>query len=84
MIIYEEHARDRMRERNVTEDDVQQTLRSPDRVRLAIPRPPNPRCLIYERAIGRRVCKVYVRAGTDPAVIATAMWRASNRTENAQ
>ena len=84
MIIYEEHARDRMRARNVTEGDVQLTVSSPDSVRPATPRPPNRPCLIYERAIGERVCKVYVRAETDPIVVATVAWRNSSRKADVQ
>ena len=75
MITYEQHARDRMSERNVTDADVRQTLDQPDRVRPAVERPPNPPCTIYEREINGRVCKVYVRTGTTPPVVATALWR---------
>ena len=64
-----------MRERNVTEADVRLTLNNPREVRPAVLRPPNPPCTIYERKISGKVCKVYVRTGTMPPVVATAMWR---------
>lgn len=73
-IRYEPHALDRMAEFVVTEDDVRATLEAPDRVRPADPRPPTGPCTIYLRRLGRRICKVYVREGSEPMRVATAAW----------
>ena len=71
-ILYEAHARERMLERGVGEQDVELTLQQPDRQRLA--RPSRAPCLISERRIGDRICKVYTRIGSDPPVVATVAW----------
>ena len=71
-IVYEPHARDRMRERGVSERDVEQTLAKPDRTRPALPqRVP---CQIYERRIDDRICKVYIRISQVPLTVATVAW----------
>ena len=72
---YEPHARERMFLRGVTEDDVRATLEAPDRTKPALYRPPTEPCIVYLREMhGRRICKVYVREGSRPMCVATAVW----------
>lgn len=72
LIVYEQHARERMSQRGVTEADVALTLGEPDEQRparrLQVP------CVILLKRIGDRTCKVYIREGSDPPVVATAAW----------
>jgi len=72
LIIYERHARERMRQRRVSEADVALTLSEPDEQRparrLRVP------CVILLKRIGERVCKVYIREGSNPPIVATAAW----------
>lgn len=63
------HARERMKERGVTEEEVRHTLASPE-----LSRPGSqPNRTIYERSIGKVVCVVTVD-DTDPIVIVSA-WK---------
>jgi len=73
-IVYEPHAIDRMVEFGVSEQDVRATLEQPDEVRPARDRPPTDPCNIYLRPIGTRRCKVYVRVGSEPMLVATVAW----------
>ena len=71
---YELHALDRMAQYGIAEDDVRATLEDPDETRVAAHRPPTEPCSIYLRRIGPRICKVYVRTGSEPLRVATAVW----------
>ena len=71
-IRYEPHARDRMEERAITEEHVELTLQQPDETRPALLR--REPCTIRLRDIGGRTCKVYVKDGTDPPLVATVAW----------
>ncbi len=73
-IEYEAHALDRMAEFGITPQDVRATLESPDQLRPARDRPPTDPCNIYLRTIAGRRCKVYVRIGSDPMLVATVAW----------
>lgn len=73
-INYEPHALGRMAEFGITPQDVRVTLESPDQLRPARDRPPTDPCNIYLRSIDGRRCKVYVRIGSDPMVVATVAW----------
>ena len=73
-LIYESHAREQMAERLLSEAEVNATVNSPDRIRPARRLRTRPPCTIYERQFGDRRCKVYVRLGTSPPVIATVAW----------
>ena len=73
-IEYEQHASDRMAQFGITERQVRETLEQPQRIRSARDRPPTAPCIIYLRPIGDRSCKVYVRAESDPMVVATVAW----------
>ena len=72
LVVYEDHARERMNQRGVTEADVELTLSETDEQRparlLQVP------CVILLKKIGERVCKVYIREGSNPPVVATAAW----------
>jgi hypothetical protein len=61
-----------MIQRGVSEADVALTLREPDEQRPA--RRLQYPCVILLKRIGERVCKVYIREGSDPPVVATAAW----------
>ena len=74
VIEYESHARNRMGEIGVTAENVRATLEAPDQVRPARDRPPTDPCNIYLRTIAGRRCKVYVRIGSDPMLVATVAW----------
>ena len=56
-LLYTGHARDRMAEFGIGEEDVRTTLEAPDRTRPAQPLPPGP-AIVYLRRIGPRPCKV--------------------------
>ena len=74
-IEYEQpHARDRMAQFGITEEQVRATLERPDRIWPALDLPPTDPCNIYLRSIGGRRCKVYVRIGSDPMRVATVRW----------
>ena len=73
-IAYEPHALDRMVEFAVSPQQVRATLEHPDEVRPARDRPPTDPCNIYLRAIGTRRCKVYIRVGSKPMLVATVAW----------
>ncbi len=73
-IDYEPHAVERMAEFGIAEQQVRETLEQPQTIRLARDRPPTEPCMIYLRPIGDRLCKVYVRIGSDPMLIATVRW----------
>ena len=71
-IQYMPHAIARMEFRGITEADVEYTLSNPDRQWPALRR--DHPCTVSIRRIGERICKVYVRDGSDPPVIATVAW----------
>ena len=73
-IVYEAHAREQMIERGISEGLVRATLEVPDQVRPAVVRPHREPCTIYIRHIEGRRCKVYVRAGSNPPIVATVAW----------
>lgn len=73
-IEYEPHARERMAEFRITEQQVRETLEHPQTIRPALDRPPSEPCMIFLRPIGSRLCKVYVRLDSDPMLIATVRW----------
>lgn len=74
-IAYEQpHGRDRMAQFGITEQQVRATLEQPDQIRPALDLPPTDPCNIYLRSIGGRRCKVYVRIGSDPMLVATVRW----------
>lgn len=72
--LYTEHARDRMAQRGIAEEDVRATLEAPDRTRDALHRSQSSRSIIYLRRIGPHICKVYVEAGSRPMRVRTAAW----------
>ena len=74
LIEYERHARDRMGEFGITEVQIRETLEQPQRIRPARDRSPTEPCMIYLRPIGERMCKVYVRMGSEPMRVATVAW----------
>ncbi len=61
-----------MSQRGVSEADVALTLSAPDERRPA--RRLQTPCEILLKTIGERVCKVYIRRGSDPPVVATVAW----------
>ena len=71
-IDYEPHALEQMQEREVSQEHVEKTVREPDQRRPAIRR--REPCTIYLRSFGSRTCKVYVREGSDPPLVATVAW----------
>ena len=74
-IIYEEHARERMAEREISEEDVLTTLSDPDITRPAERRGQAGASRIYERRLGNGTCKVYIRVGVKPVTVVTVAWR---------
>ena len=74
-IIFDEHARARMRERQVSEEAVRHLLRHYDVSRPAPPRPPSPPAIIYEGEYQGRRLKVYVRQDSNPAYVVTVAWK---------
>lgn len=80
-IRYTPHALERMAEFGIAEEDVRATLEDPNRTRAALPRPLAPRSIIYLRRIGPRTCKVYVRAGSRPMHVLTAVWHGEGPQE---
>ena len=66
---YSKHARDRMRKRGVTTQEVEQVLRQPD-----LSRPGDPGKTVYERRLGRVVCVVTVD-DSDPQLVVTVFTR---------
>lgn len=64
------HARQRMRQRGISEDDVRMTLECPDQTMPA----GKPGRTKYERKLDKMVCVVTVD-NTDPAVVVTAFSR---------
>ena len=81
MLLYAPHARERMAERDITEDDVRRTLEAPDSARGAQSRPPAPPGIQYRRRIGSRTCKVYVEEGSRPMLVVTAVWHGEGSRE---
>ncbi|MCQ4607510.1 DUF4258 domain-containing protein [Corynebacterium pseudogenitalium] len=64
------HAQDRMKQRGITEDDIQRVLANPD-----LTRPGNqPDRTVYERDLGRVVCVVAVN-DSDPTEVVTVFTR---------
>ena len=79
--MYTGHARDRMSEFGIAEEDVRATLEAPDSVRAARPRPQAPPSMQYLRRIGLRTCKVYVEEGSRPMLVKSAVWHGEGPRE---
>ena len=71
-IEFEPHALDQMKKRGVDLEAVELTVREPEHKRPARRR--REPCTIHLRRIGTRTCKVYVRDGSDPPLVATVAW----------
>jgi len=70
-IRYEPHAEERLHERGVSEEQVERTLRSPDKVRPAR----RPGFRRYEKAIStRRRLAVIAEPGQDFVTVLTVWW----------
>jgi len=74
-VVYDEHARDRMRERQIPEAAVLAVLKNFDIRRPAPTRPGRPACIIYEGEYEGRRLKVYVRADSNPPYVVTVVWK---------
>lgn len=73
-LLYTGHARDRMAEFGIGEEDVRATLEAPDRTYPALPRPSAPPTIVYRRHIGPRECKVYVDTSSLAMRVKTVAW----------
>jgi hypothetical protein len=64
-----------MRQRRITEEDVEMVLDDPTERRPARPRRGAKPAEIFTGLIGDRELQVYVEIGTDPPLVKTAAWR---------